>query len=203
MSLIPHLLDLLFIPRESEVLLRSTEETVLLQYLAPRAIGTTSPDTTVLLPFKEPLVRAAIHEAKYAHNKKAHRLLARTLEDYLLEHLSEHPHSILVPIPLSRKRFRERGFNQCERIIQQIKPATFPLATNLLFRERDTEHQTRLSGKERGRNIEHAFVAKPLSPKTTYLLIDDVITTGATMREAIATLRRAGARHIHPIALAH
>lgn len=201
--LIPHLLDLLFLPRETEFLLRKLQETALLPFILPRPITSTKPATTALLPFKEPLVRAAIHEAKYVHNKKAHRLLACALQDFVLEHLSEHPDMVLIPVPLSRERFRERGFNQCEEIVRQAKELAPLLSTTLLTRARDTEHQTRLSEKERAHNLTGAFAAKPLSPQTTYLLIDDVITTGATMREAITALRKAGAQHIFPIALAH
>ena len=203
MSLIPYLLDCLFPPRDTELLLRATDETALLFHIAPRTVPNTSPATTALLPFQEPLVRAAIHEAKYVRNKKAHLLLARVLEDYLFEYLSEHPDCVLVPIPLSKKRLRERGFNQCEQVVR-CAPHIMPLLqTNLLMRTRDTQHQARLSGNERKENISDAFSATPLSKKTTYILLDDVITTGATMHAAVTALKKAGARYIHPIALAH
>lgn len=201
--LLPHLLDLLFLPRESELLLRELSDTALLPFLLPQPVHTTKPATTALLPFKEPLVRAAVHEAKYVHNKKAHILLAHVLEDFVLEQLSERSDTVLVPIPLSRERLRERGFNQCEEIVRRTSELSTRLSTKVLMRMRDTEHQTRLSGTSRNRNISEAFTANSPAPQTTYILIDDVITTGATMREAITALQRAGARHIYPIALAH
>lgn len=203
MNLIPYILDLIFPPRETELLLRGAPETILLPFLVPRTAISTTPPTVALLPFREPVVRAAIHEAKYAENPQAHVLLAHALEDYLLEYLSENPDSTIIPIPLSKERFRERGFNQCEKVVRNSRQLAPLLKKDLLVRSRNTEHQTRLSESERKNNIEGAFVAKPLSRKTIYILIDDVITTGATMQAAISALKNAGARHIHPIALSH
>jgi predicted amidophosphoribosyltransferase len=77
------------------------------------------------------------------------------------------------------------------------------IETEVLFRTRHTKEQTTLSQKERKENMRGAFSARDVSPGTRYILIDDVITTGATLFEASRAMQRAGATHITAIALAH
>jgi ComF family protein len=100
----------------------------------------------------------------------------------------------LVPVPLHPRRLRERRFNQAEEIGSCVAAAT-----SLEFRRRDlartkyTRPQVELSGEERLVNVCGAFAARVNFSGKRVLLLDDVITTGATVRECAAVLRNAGA----------
>jgi ComF family protein len=202
------LLDLIVPPRETEVLVRRA--TILELPLCPLSITGEAFSATALFSYKEPVVGALIREAKFHGNTRATHLLGQALSDYLLEYLGEAaPFTpdpvVLVPIPLSKERQRKRGYNQTERILRAMR-ITLPevsIETEVLFRTRHTKEQTTLSQKERKENMRGAFSARDVSPGTRYILIDDVITTGATLFEASRAMQRAGATHITAIALAH
>lgn len=108
---------------------------------------------------------------------------------------------VLVPIPLHKRKFRERGYNQAERIAHGVSRVTsIPVRTDLLRRTRLTQSQTTLTLEERKKNMEAAFEVMPGKERElkgmTIILIDDVITTGATIVACAATLRDAGALRI-------
>jgi len=116
----------------------------------------------------------------------------------------------VVPVPLFARRERERGFNQAEIIAEiicmQIKKY-FPerkycLNDRLLFRERPTAQQAKLSKTERETNVRDAFVLKSGSTDETVMLVDDVYTTGATLNECARVLKTAGAKTIYAVTLA-
>jgi len=91
-----------------------------MRVVAPPANTNLPPDTIALFDYQNSLVRQAIWELKYRGNKKVARLLANCLYEELVEELSERKtfemfeKPLLIPIPLSKRRERERGFNQCE-----------------------------------------------------------------------------------------
>jgi ComF family protein len=201
------LLDFIFPPRESELIVRELETEALVALLSPELVTATHPATVALLPFRDERVRAAIHETKYYANKRAARMLALALREYLIEFGSDtYENAVIIPLPLSRARFRERGFNQCERVVREallMGGSPLSLDTNLLTRTRDSEHQARLTKSARKANVIDAFEAtRPCDPRIMYLVFDDVITTGATLGAALTALRRAGARQVSALALA-
>ena len=105
--------DLLFPPRVDEALLRAVSDDDFLRLVAPRLVPQTRPGTVALLPFQDDRVRAALHEAKYHGSSRAFRLLGSVLAEYLRDCDDIQPgKSLLLPIPLSKGRLRERGFNQ-------------------------------------------------------------------------------------------
>lgn len=107
----------------------------------------------------------------------------------------------LVPVPLSSSRRRERGFNQTELIAQSLAPLwEIPVWTDVLGRAASTRSQTQLTPGERLGNVAGAF-SVPAASRTKIggahlILVDDVVTTGATLRAAAAALFAAGARTI-------
>lgn len=171
----------------------------------------------VLSPFiyHHPLVRTAIHLAKYRGKKNVCRMLGETLwsiygEDISSLALLSHTTWQVVPIPLSRKKQRVRGYNQSEEIVygflQHVDATVCTRADHALCRVSGTESQTKtLSRRERAKNVSHSFAVSDdtLVRGKNILLIDDVVTTGATLREAARTLRKAGARRILCITVAH
>lgn len=112
---------------------------------------------------------------------------------------------LIIPVPLHPNRQSERGYNQSEKIAQGIheglaqKNSPAPeLTTKILLRSRDTPHQIGQGREERLRNLTGAFnveTAETIQNKTI-LLVDDVLTTGATLAETSATLLEAGAAQV-------
>lgn len=114
---------------------------------------------------------------------------------------------MLIPIPLYASKLRSRGYNQAE-ILSRGLGKRFGLPTkNLLQRVKNTPSQLKLSREDRIRNIKDAFRLakdkKQLVQNKTVLLVDDVLTSGATLSEAARALKRGGAEAVYGLALAH
>jgi ComF family protein len=102
----------------------------------------------------------------------------------------------IVPVPLHRARLRERGYNQSEQIARGVAAVTgFPVCNRLLRRIHYTESQTTLRVEDRRRNVAGAFSLLQSAPVQggTFLIVDDVITTGSTICECSRVLLDAGA----------
>ena len=123
--------------------------------------------------------------------------------------------SALVPIPLAPKRLRSRGYNQGEVLARALaRKWRIPVLPELLVRTRETPTQTALTPGTRLANVAGAFAVRDLgahltpgrrpgvSRDTTYILVDDVFTTGATLAEAARALAQAGATTIHAVTFA-
>lgn len=104
----------------------------------------------------------------------------------------------LVPIPLHTARLRERGYDQALELARLLaRRHDLPLRTDLLARVRATEPQSRLDAKARRRNLRHAFAVHCLPDAPAHVvLVDDVMTTGATLHAAAHALRRAGVHRV-------
>jgi ComF family protein len=109
---------------------------------------------------------------------------------------------LLVPVPLHPRRLKERGFNQALLLAKAFPDK--PLAREVLIRVRHTMPQSGLNPKERRENVKRAFTApRPEEIKgKSVLLIDDVYTTGATVRECARILRQAGALEVAVLTVA-
>lgn len=112
---------------------------------------------------------------------------------------------ILIPIPLQKRRLKWRGFNQAEELAKNISEfLKIPLLSDILVKEKETLPQVKLSNKERRGNISNSFFCKNkkkiLGKKI--LLVDDVYTTGYTMKEASNVLKESGAKEVIGIVIA-
>ena len=156
--------------------------------------------------YRHALLRAAVDALKYEGVRDLVAPLATTLVAPLETAIQENCAApLLVPIPLHTRRLRDRGFNQSEllaRTLSTLLPA--PIARNAIIRTRNTKQQIALASEARKENLRNAFRANiPESYRTrTFLLIDDVITTGATIRESSRALRRDGVKEIWAAAVA-
>ncbi|MBI2984271.1 MAG: ComF family protein [Candidatus Kerfeldbacteria bacterium] len=149
-----------------------------------------------------PPLKAFIQRLKYSNWTAAEELLGELLRP-LESDLARLPKtSTIVPVPLHPRRQRARGFNQSELIARAVGKITGRPLVPVLRRTRDTETQTALSADERQKNVADAFTAVAELPTDTWLLVDDVITTGATMTACAQALRRRGARYVFACALA-
>jgi ComF family protein len=103
----------------------------------------------------------------------------------------------VIPVPLSARRLRERGYNQAVEIGRALAAAAgAPLALDLCERSRDAPPQIDLPWSERERNVRGAFRCRRSLLGTSVAVVDDVMTTGATLDEVAATLKAAGASHV-------
>ena len=142
--------------------------------------------------------RAAVHRLKYEGWWRVAEPISRPMRT--LEPVAAGRY--LIPIPLSRRRQRERGYNQSEHLVRALAEATgLPVATDVLRRVRETSTQTALAPEERRANIAGAFQCDGLRPGVP-LLVDDVFTTGATLAAAATALAGAGAACVEAITFA-
>jgi len=173
--------------------------------------------TIVLFNYADPLVREMIWELKYKGNARIGHKLAEILYDVLRQDLAERAlfenfkDPLLVPMPISDKRRRERGWNQTEILSEALKRLDrenlFTYSPNLLIKHKHTESQARTHAtkREREANLEHSIrVRDPeLMRSKSIILLDDVTTSGATFNEARRALKAAGIKKILCVALAH
>lgn len=112
--------------------------------------------------------------------------------------------SLLLPVPLHTARLRQRGYNQALELAKPLARAYgLSLRHDLLLRQRATGAQTELDARERRRNVRGAFALRPGAVLPAHVaLLDDVMTTGATLAECARVLRRAGVARIDVWALA-
>jgi len=146
-------------------------------------------------------VRTLIHRIKYKDDGHALMALSSMAREHVL--LDYVKPDMVIPVPLHSKRLRKRGFNQSLRLAGAIFPH-IPLRVDILTRTLNTKPQTELSMKARLRNVRNAFETAKRLPEgvKTILLVDDVYTTGATVRACAKTLKKAGAKEVHVFTVA-
>jgi ComF family protein len=146
----------------------------------------------------EGILAEAINHFKFHSVKR----LSRPLGELLLG-LSLPRVDCIIPVPLTITRLRERGFNQSLLIARIIaKETKIPLLMDALLKKRDTLPQLGLSAKERALNIKNAFEVADNIKGLRILLIDDVMTTGATVTECSRQLLNAFAQQVFVLTLA-
>ncbi|HSX58499.1 MAG TPA: double zinc ribbon domain-containing protein [Candidatus Saccharimonadales bacterium] len=154
-----------------------------------------------LTVYKNP-VQELIKSLKYRFTTD---LLKEFSEKFKFENpLIEDKNWILLPLPLHKSRSNYRGFNQAE-LLGKVVADKFQLKFDptLLKRKKATDSQVGLSQRQRSQNVKAAFeVARPLK-EASYFVFDDVWTSGATLKEAAAQLKKAGAEKVWGLTLAH
>ena len=152
------------------------------------------------------IFEGTLREALHAFKFSGKRALARPLGDLAAEHcvatLAEEIEAV-VPVPLARERERERGFNQAELLAQRVAQRLgVPARPRWLARVRTTRPQSDLAASERRANVRGAFRASPEVSGRHVLVVDDVLTTGATLGECARALRGGGARRVGVLTVA-
>jgi ComF family protein len=142
--------------------------------------------------------RDAVHRLKYEGWWRVAGALAESMRR--LEPLTGRV--CLIPVPLGARRLRARGYNQSEHLAAALAGLVGRrVRTDLLARRRETRTQTALTPEARQANVAGAFEARPAGGLAC-VLVDDVFTTGATLAEAAAALRRAGAARVDAVTFA-
>jgi len=152
--------------------------------------------------YHEGVLKDSVHALKYDYIRELAEPLGSLLASSLYASFSKKQVEI-VPIPLSRARLAQRGFNQSEELARAVaRRLGVPVNTSLV-RVKNVVPQVDLSGPARRKNMSGVFSWKgeSLSGKNI-LLIDDVATTGTTLDEAAKVLRQAGARQVWGVVVA-
>jgi competence protein ComFC len=150
-------------------------------------------------------IQKLIHSLKYDQNFLVGKFLGGKTAEILNSKINYWNADLILPVPLHSLRKAERGFNQACEIAKGIsRRVNVPLKLNILKRNRFTKTQTKLNLLERKKNIVGAFKLnkkKKINGKTI-ILVDDVITTGATISECARILMDNGAKRIYAISVA-
>ncbi len=146
----------------------------------------------------------SIYRFKYSGRREYADVYGEQAALYLGEFIKKTGADALVPVPIHRRRFIKRGYNQAELLADGISLHTgIPVRKDILLRRRNTAPLKLLSPDERQKNLKNAFIVCKNSVKLkTIILIDDIYTTGATIDEAAKTLRKAGIPDVYFVALA-
>ena len=181
--------------------------------------------------YRHPPIKKALWFLKYKGRKRLAKIFSEVIYEKIIEELSDlsvmenFNDVILIPIPLHKKRSRERGYNQAELICKEIiainhlrstdakaladrhgVDVNIELENNVLVKIKETEHQARIRDRRvRLKNLVDSFSVQNenLIKKRNIILIDDITTTGATSNEAKKVLKASGARKIIAFTVAH
>lgn len=156
----------------------------------------------------EGLVQKIIRKIKYGLVYDAAEdivdVIPNSIIDQVLFYKSISSNISIIPIPLHKKRKRDRGFNQSEKLFQNIaKKINVPLHTNIVIRKKYTIPQVEMKSKsEREKNIVDAFYVTKNISGNDYIICDDVWTTGTTIKELCKELKKNGAKNIYALTIA-
>ncbi len=148
-------------------------------------------------------LRRAVQKFKYEGDFNLDRPLAALLKVVLQGPLDDYRPDLLLPVPLYVTRLRQRSYNQALLLARALgRSRQVPVSSRLLLRTRPTPPQIGLKAAQRRRNLRGAFALRRSLQGERVLLIDDVMTTGATARECSRTLLDGGAGEVALVVLA-
>lgn len=143
-------------------------------------------------------VSEAVYALKYQNRRIYGNIFGKEMAEHFENYLMNHKITLIVPIPLHKRRKRIRGYNQAEILARVIsEQVRIPMDSDLLVRVKNTRPQKKLSGKERRKNICGAFAVRQKLTGQKIVLIDDIYTTGSTLDEAAEMLLKAGAEKVY------
>jgi len=147
--------------------------------------------TALFLFNKSGIIQELIHQLKYNNQQIIGNFMAEVSRNYLNSDLLQKQIDYIIPVPLHSKKLKQRGYNQMTGFGKNLENYySFQYSDKILIRQENTESQTKKSAAERRSNVRNAF--KVLKPEKYsgrhFLLIDDVITTGATIEACADTL---------------
>ncbi len=141
------------------------------------------------------LLRDAVHRFKYRNDINLDRPLGNLLAAKVRD--TGHAIDLIVPVPLHKRKLSKRGYNQSALIARQVsRTLELPTTNSLLSRTHQGAIQKEMRARDRTRNVRGLFTCSRNLHKENILLVDDVMTTGATARECSRTLLAAGASSV-------
>ncbi|NDB59046.1 hypothetical protein EB001_11395 [bacterium] len=202
--ILQYIIDFIFPPRDEEVVLRSYSPEKLFE-ISPKPNNPEFPFIKAIYSYRDPIVREMIWQIKYKKNKHAIECASYALNTELSK-IKERV--ILVPIPISKERRKERGYNQCELIIDELlrlnENNLISKDFDILIRNKNIEKQTFKNKKDRITNTRDIFqvIKRPIDG-SKIIIIDDVSTTGSTLNEARDILLKSGFMTVEALTVAH
>ena len=147
-------------------------------------------------------VREGVHSLKYRGIRAAAAELGRLMAQYQAD--QPVPGDVIVPVPLHRRRLRERGYNQSALLAREVsKLSGIPVDEGLLVRTKDTPPQVQAANREQRRtNVEGSFQCPEKVDGRALILVDDVATTGSTLSACASALKDRGAASVWGLVLA-
>ena len=143
----------------------------------------------------------------YKFNEKAY--LYKTFVNFLLKQEKVlniiKSYDIILPVPISKKRYKQRGYNQTELIARELsKDTKVQLITNCLYKQKNNVPQSTLNKEDRINNVKNAYIIKNsrIIKDKTIIIFDDIFTTGSTANECSKILKQNGAKEILVMTLA-
>jgi ComF family protein len=157
------------------------------------------------------VMKKALYRFKYApYIKQIETVLIELFYEGLIQkelfHTLRLKNAVFVPIPLHPEKLKSRGYNQAEILANGIAKEMGMESKNVLYRQKKTQSAFTLTREQRQKNIDEAFAIKTdvvLTPDMTILLVDDIVTTGATLSEAAKLLKKNGVKRVWGVTLAH
>ena len=211
-SLWERFLDIIFPQSETERRIRNSKKEVFFKLIKIEAIDE---KTISVFEYRNDFIKEALWMLKYRRNMWLAKIFAEAMYEVLLEEIGDQilfnnfTKPILIPLPLSKTRAQERGFNQSELLAKEIylidEKENLSFEPKVLFKIKNTESQTHKNKKDRRENIKGSFEVRN-SQKIkgrNIILIDDVYTTGSTLNEAGRVLRKSGAKKVFGLVVAH
>ncbi len=204
----------------------------------PRAKNMPIPEACSIFSYKDERVWQMVWSVKYRKSKRAVKISSFALHRIIQNYLLIVPKIVIIPMPVSKQRRRERGFNQCELLTAEIKKISkeeradhfdsnysnhkLIFINDLLLRKKNTSRQTlknrtnrlqsahglfqideKVLTQSKLENISFDTHQTDTEKQTMIIIIDDVVTTGSTMKEAIQTMRNAGFTNTWGLSVAH
>ncbi len=149
------------------------------------------------------IIKSLVRDLKYRSQKKLAKVQAKIMFDYFKQ-LNLNKEFIIVPVPIHNNRLKERKYNHMDIVADEFSKLTkFKADKTLLIRVKDTQKQYNLKKSERILNLKDAFkINKNTDTDKNLLIIDDITSTGATLKEIIRTLQNGGYKNITALTLA-
>ena len=171
-------------------------------FYCPSCFDRNKPDAVLALFKYDGQAKELIHQFKFEDFTDLKEPLAEAVANLIAKSI-KYKDFVLQPIPLDRKRLLVRGYNQSQLICDKVGKILDIEVCDYLKKEKTKKHQFEIVDKvKRRRNIKNAFSVKVKKVKQKIILIDDVITSGATCEEATKTLKKQGANEVYVFALA-
>jgi competence protein ComFC len=172
-----------------------------------------------IFDYRDPAIKKSIWFLKYKNKKYLAEFFAEIIYEKIIEELSEleifenFKNPILIPVPLSKEKRKERGYNQTELLCENImslaeknKNTNITYLKNIVYKTKNTLPQARIKNRrERLENLTNAFGIKNKEEikNRNIIIIDDVTTTGATLKEIKKIIKQNGAKKIVAFTVAH
>lgn len=143
-------------------------------------------------------IKNAIYEFKYKDMKVYGKFFGMKMAEYAKGYINHWKADVIVPVPVSKKKYLKRGYNQAEILAKELsKNCNIPMDATVLYRIKDTRPQKEMTRESRKKNLENAFIISGNVVKyKKVILVDDIYTTGSTIDECAKALKAAGVEKV-------